>query len=407
MEMAISKEEAKAYDRGIYATFLGAFLVLFQIGIYFVYIPWNAERLQITEAEIGIGLFAFGLLNLIGNQTSGRLIVPRIGTKNSIVIGLLGIAYCPLILNLAPSYQWFLIAFMPFGFFVGLFSPSSQSQISMIESKTSRVLTPLYHAAFSFGSLVGAFSAFFTIRYVDSPILIFSITGTALIVGALLINKFGLDKSFENLEKTPKFKLPKNSILVFGILMMLNYATMGIILDWSALWLTKDLLVPLYLGGAIIFAFNIGEISARLIASKMIKKALYSHFARFWMDSIQEVRVGNDGRDTNKLRLYKTFKGSFHSEPYINLVQNRNQRSSLSRLRISAHHLGIEVGRWSGIPANRRYCNYCQYSGTSTVSVDDEIHFLSDCPTFLLLPVIGTRRPIFIFSSDTANVKNN
>ena len=114
---------------------------------------------------------------------------------------------------------------MPFGFFVGLFSPSSQSQISMIESKTSRVLTPLYHAAFSFGSLVGAFSAFFTIRYVDSPILIFSITGTALIVGALLINKFGLDKSFENLEKTPKFKLPKNSILVFGILMMLNYAT--------------------------------------------------------------------------------------------------------------------------------------------------------------------------------------
>jgi len=273
VEQVISKEETKAYDRGIYATFLGAFLVLFQIGIYFVYIPWNAERLQITEAEIGLGLFAFGLLNLIGNQVSGRLIVPKIGTKNSIVIGLLGIAYCPLLLILAPSYHWFLIAFMPFGFFVGLFSPSSQSQISMIESKTSRVLTPLYHAAFSFGSLVGAFSAFFTIRYIESPVLIFSITGTMLILGAFLINRFGLDKSYENLEKTPKFKLPKNSILAFGILMMLNYATMGIILDWSALWLTKDLLVPLYLGGAIIFAFNIGEISARLIASKMIKKA--------------------------------------------------------------------------------------------------------------------------------------
>ncbi|MEC7595682.1 MAG: MFS transporter [Pseudomonadota bacterium] len=272
MEETISKEETQAYDRGVYATFLGAFLVLFQIGIYFVYIPWNAERLQITEAEIGIGLFAFGLLNLIGNQVSGRLIVPKIGTKNSIVIGLLGIAYCPLLLILAPSYYWFLIASMPLGFFVGLFSPSSQSQISMIESKTSRVLTPLYHAAFSFGSLAGAFSAFFTIRYIDSPVLIFSVTGTALILGALLVNKIGLDKSFENLQKTPKFKLPKNSILIFGILMMLNYATMGIILDWSALWLTKDLLVPLYLGGAIIFAFNIGEIIARLMASKMINK---------------------------------------------------------------------------------------------------------------------------------------
>ncbi len=273
MDQAISSEQSKAYDNGVYATFLGAFLVLFQIGIYFVYIPWNAERLQITEAEIGMGLFAFGILNLIGNQISGRLIVPKIGTKNTIVIGLLGIAYCPLLLILSPNYYWFLISFMPFGFFVGLFSPSSQSQISMIESKTSRILTPLYHAAFSFGSLMGAFSAFFTIRYIDNPILIFSVTGTLLIIGAVLIYIFGLNKSFENLEKTPRFKLPKKSILIFGILMMFNYATMGIILDWSALWLTKDLLVPLYLGGAVIFAFNIGEISARLIASKMINKA--------------------------------------------------------------------------------------------------------------------------------------
>ena len=272
MDQAISSEQSKAYDNGVYATFLGAFLVLFQIGIYFVYIPWNADRLQITEAEIGMGLFAFGILNLIGNQISGRLIVPKIGTKNSIVIGLLGIAYCPLLLILSPNYYWFLISFMPFGFFVGLFSPSSQSQISMIESKTSRILTPLYHAAFSFGSLMGAFSAFFTIRYIDNPILIFSVTGTLLVIGAVLIYKFGLNKSFETLEKTPKFKLPKKAILIFGILMMLNYATMGIILDWSALWLTKDLLIPLYLGGAVIFAFNIGEISARLIASKMINK---------------------------------------------------------------------------------------------------------------------------------------
>ena len=272
MDQVISSEQSKAYDNGVYATFLGAFLVLFQIGIYFVYIPWNAERLQITEAEIGMGLFAFGILNLIGNQISGRLIVPKIGTKNSIVIGLLGIAYCPLLLILSPNYYWFLISFMPFGFFVGLFSPSSQSQISMIESKTSRILTPLYHAAFSFGSLIGAFSAFFTIRYIDNPILIFSVTGTLLVIGAILIYKFGLNKSFETLEKTPKFKLPKKAILIFGILMMLNYATMGIILDWSALWLTKDLLIPLYLGGAVIFAFNIGEISARLIASKMINK---------------------------------------------------------------------------------------------------------------------------------------
>ena len=264
--------ESAKYNNGIYTVFLSAFLVLFQIGLYFVYIPWNAERLQITEAEIGIGLLVFGIANLIGNQTSGRLIVPKIGTKNAISIGLLGISYLPLLLILSPNYFWFLLAFAPFGFFVGFFSPSAQSQISMIEEKTSRVITPLYHAAFSFGSLVGAITAFFTIKYIESVSLIFSISGSMLVLGALIVFKFGLSKTFEDLKKSPRFKFPKKSILIFGFLMMMNYATMGIILDWSALWLTKDLLVPLYLGGAVIVAFNVGEISARLIASKMINK---------------------------------------------------------------------------------------------------------------------------------------
>ena len=100
MERVIHKEESQAYDRGVYATLLGAFLVLFQIGIYFVYIPWNAERLQITEAEIGLGLLAFGLLNLVGNQTSGRLIVPKIGTKNSICNRSIRYFLLPIIFNL-------------------------------------------------------------------------------------------------------------------------------------------------------------------------------------------------------------------------------------------------------------------------------------------------------------------
>ena len=155
---------------------------------------------------------------------------------------------------------------------MGFFSPSAQSQISMIEEKTSKVITPLYHAAFSFGSLVGAMTAFYTIKYIESESLIFSITGSMLILGAVIVFKFGLSKKFEDLKKTPRFKFPKKSILIFGFLMMMNYATMGIILDWSALWLTKDLLVPLYLGGAVIVAFNVGEISSRLIASKMINK---------------------------------------------------------------------------------------------------------------------------------------
>jgi predicted MFS family arabinose efflux permease len=247
--------------------------MLFQIGVYFVYIPWNVERLQISESELGLGLLVFGISNLISNQISGRYIVPNIGTKNSMSLGLLIIAFCPLILVSAPNYLSFLLAYIPLGIGVGLFHPSAQSQISMIENKTSRIITPVYQAAFSTGSLIGAIAAAFFIKNIYDPGLIFLLSGLLLTLGSIAIFRLGLVKNLEILEKTPRFRLPKNNILIFGFLLMMNYATMGIILDWSALWLTSDLLAPLFIGGIIIIVFNIGEIISRLLASKLIKRS--------------------------------------------------------------------------------------------------------------------------------------
>ncbi len=252
--------EDRSLNKAVYTCFLGALLMLFQIGVYFVYIPWNVERLQISESELGLGLLVFGISNLISNQVSGRYIVPNIGTKNSMALGLLIIAFCPFTLVSAPNYLLFLLAYIPLGIGVGLFHPSAQSQISMIENKTSRIITPVYQAAFSTGSLIGAIAAAFFIKNIYDPGLIFLLSGLLLTLGSITIFRLGLGKNLEILEKTPRFRLPKNNILIFGFLLMMNYATMGIILDWSALWLTRDLLAPLFIGGIIIVVFNIGEI---------------------------------------------------------------------------------------------------------------------------------------------------
>ena len=66
--------------------------------------------------------------------------------------------------------------------------------------------------------------------------------------------------------------MPEKKILIFGILLMMNFATVGIIVDWSSLWLTKDLMAPLFLGGLVIVFFNSGEIIARLLASFLISR---------------------------------------------------------------------------------------------------------------------------------------
>ena len=53
-------------------------------------------------------------------------------------------------------------------------------------------------------------------------------------------------------------------------------------------------------------------------------------------------------------------------------------RSNLTRLRISAHRLEIEVGRWRKIPRAERTCLWCS-STLSTHTTENESHFINDC----------------------------
>ena len=120
-------------------------------------------------------------------------------------------------------------------------------------------------------------------------------------------------------------------------------------------------------------------------SGRQMLKCVKGKFERFWLDQIKSSRIGTDGQQHNKLLTYSSFKCSFHIEPYLILVRNRNQRCQLSRLRVSAHRLGCELQRYSRpqIPRDERYCKYCppkKIPGGQTVRpVDSECHCLTNC----------------------------
>ena len=252
--------------------FQGAFFLLFIVGIYFVHIPWNIERLGISELELGIGILIFGISNFVSNQLTGRLIVPLIGTTKSMAIGISIISFCPFLLISAPNYELFLLSWIPFGAAVGLYVPSAQTQISLIESKTSKIITPIYQAFYSLGSLCGALIAGVFIKNIPDPKITFAAFGLCLIISSTYILIFGLKSKFDLKTKIVKFKFPDKNILVFGFMMMVTFATFGIIIDWSPVWITKDLKAPIYVGGLVIIFFNLGEIISRLLSNKLISR---------------------------------------------------------------------------------------------------------------------------------------
>lgn len=251
--------------------FQGAFFLLLIIGIYFVHIPWNMARLDITESELGIGIFIFGVSNFFSNQITARLIVPLIGTTKSMALGIALISFCPYLLISVPTYELFLLAWIPFGISVGLYVPSAQTQISLIEQKTFKVITPMYQAFYSLGSLTGALSAGYFIIYIPNPKITFFAVGCLFFLSSFFIYFFGLSLKLDLKTKIERIKFPEKEILIFGFMMMITFATLGIIIDWSPVWLTKDLNAPIYLGGLIIIFFNLGEVFARLFSNKLIE----------------------------------------------------------------------------------------------------------------------------------------
>ena len=108
---------SRIYLRALVSCMQNAYIFFFTLGIYFVYIPWNLERLQLAETDLGLWLFIFGVVNLISNQITGRVIVPKIGTKNIIMIGTVILAFCPYLLIVVDTYLSFMIVAFPFGAF--------------------------------------------------------------------------------------------------------------------------------------------------------------------------------------------------------------------------------------------------------------------------------------------------
>jgi hypothetical protein len=62
---------------------------------------------------------------------------------------------------------------------------------------------------------------------------------------------------------------------------------------------------------------------------------------------------------------------------YVNTLKNRNDRAAVCKIRISAHSLIIERGRYFNINKNERHCPICK-----TGQVEDENHFILKCKRF-------------------------
>ena len=87
---------------------------------------------------------------------------------------------------------------------------------------------------------------------------------------------------------------------------------------------------------------------------------------------------------SSKLEYYSKVKKDFKIEEYLNCTIFK-YRAALTRLRISAHTLEIECGRYgsssNSLPRDLRLCRYCK-EVQNIETVESEEHALFECPLY-------------------------
>ena len=275
-------EEIKIFRRATLASVITSTYPMIVVGCYFGVTPWIFNRLSIDESDFSFAILLFGIFFIISNQIAGRILVPKYGTKLIMSLAFPLVTFSTFLAIISSSYFYFLLTFITAGIGWGASGPIGGIHSQLIEKHFKKIITPYYAMGFNLGILVGGSLAGIIMRNNYEPYLFFGILSFLSLFVSIFVYLFGLPRNLDFRGEGEKFKIPENKVLLFGILLFFVFGSNGIIVDWSALWLSKDLNAPLYLASMGLIFFSIGGIFANLFSNSLIKlfteKVVGCHF---------------------------------------------------------------------------------------------------------------------------------
>ena len=94
-----------------------------------------------------------------------------------------------------------------------------------------------------------------------------------------------------------------------------------------------------------------------------------------WRQQVNHIR--DNSESGGRLNIYRNIKSDLVTESYVANEWSVSMRRVLAGLRASCLPLGVETGRYTGIPYYQRTCRLCHLG-----EVEDQHPFLIICPTF-------------------------
>jgi MFS family permease len=210
--------------------------------VWTVRMPALKQKLDLTDAQLGLEVLGWGVGALITMTIAGR-IIGRYGSRRVLRLALPGTALCLALVGLAPTFPLLIVTGLAFGLCFGLVDVAMNTQASTVERAYGRPLMGGMHAGWSLGAvaggLLGAATAWLGFGF-TAALCIFAVIGLplALAIGPLYLPEARVSVR-ESALSTPR-RLPL-LVYVFGAIVFCSYLTEGSIADWSGVYLHDSL----------------------------------------------------------------------------------------------------------------------------------------------------------------------
>jgi MFS family permease len=214
----------------------------FGIGAWAVEVPRIKEHLALSDASLGIALFAFALGAIVAMPLAGRL-APRLGSgRATALLGAAFIVALPLP-ALAPSFPLLCLVLLLLGGANGALDVSMNGHASAIETAWKSPIMSSFHAAWSAGGLLGAAAGAMIQKGgigVAGGLLL-----PDVLIGILIFSAAGLALRDigprANAPATSGWVLPNPAVMKLAALAFLCMMMEGAVADWSAVFLRSVL----------------------------------------------------------------------------------------------------------------------------------------------------------------------
>lgn len=224
-------------------------------------VPFVKHQLGIADHILGMLFLCIGCGSIAAMAVTGVL-AARFGSKPIILGSGFGFAFALALLAVSDTVFTLGLALAVFGATLGALDVAMNLHAVDVERAAGKPLMSGFHAHFSIGGFAGsAFMTFLLSKHfgtVPSTFLC-SILMIAAMAGAAprLLNGHASKDG-------PLFALPRGTVLVIAVLATITFLVEGALLDWSALLITENGMVPVAQGGMGYIVFSIAMTVCRL-----------------------------------------------------------------------------------------------------------------------------------------------